>query len=157
MLHVVLNRTECSQALRAPFPSGQHEGQEHQQWHSLPDYVGLGPPGEWVCYVCLVYKQGAGRWIKASHYQHSDHGKFTQVFPQKVKSVGPHGWHMSPGWMGWLCAQTLRAAVWAVGGDGEPSGNFQVGFSSACMWFTFGSSWAVRFRFRVTFTSACSL
>lgn len=37
------------------------------------------------------------------------------IFPQKVRAWAPSGWHVLPGRMGWLCAQTLWAAVWEVG------------------------------------------
>lgn len=57
MLHVVLNRTECSQALGHRFLVVSMKGRNISNDTVLSDYMGLGPPGEWVCCVCLVYKQ----------------------------------------------------------------------------------------------------
>lgn len=124
-------------AIKAPFPSGQHEGKEHQQWHSPLGSCGPGTPRRMGlhCCVCLVYKQD-WRWMRQAHYQQQLWRPLWQihtgVFPQKVKSLGPHGWHVSPGWMGWLCAQTLRAAVLEVEEEMEAFWEFpKQSFSSA--------------------------
>lgn len=46
-------------AIKAPFPSGEHEGKEHQQWHSPLGLCGPGTPRRMGLHCCvyLVYKQ----------------------------------------------------------------------------------------------------
>lgn len=66
--------------IRAPFPSGQHEGQEHQRWHSPLRLCGPGTPRR-MGLLCLSGLQAglAAEWGKPiSSSSYGDHcGKFT--------------------------------------------------------------------------------
>ena len=84
----------------------------------LSDYVGSGPPkGTGLCYyIWLVYEQE--RPLKFDKCIHSDqsrdhYGKLKVASLCKMYDLGdPSDQYLSPGQMGWLCAQALQTAVW---------------------------------------------
>ena len=118
-------------AIKAPFLSGQHEGKEHQQWHSPLGSCGPGTPRRMGlhCCVCLVYKQD---W-PLNEASPLSAAVMETIVANSHRSLSSKGKKFgTPGWMGWLCAQTLRAAVLEVEEEMEAFWEFpKQSFSSA--------------------------
>lgn len=143
MLHVVLNRTECSQALGHRFLVVSMKGRNISNDTVLSDYVGLGPPGEWVCCVCLVYKQD---W-PLNEASPLSAAVMETIVANSHRSLSSKGEKCGTPWLAHVtrlngmavCPNSAGSCLGSRGGDGSLLGISQVEFqfSDACRFHPF--------------------